>query len=227
MFRWSKDAVPCILVLACLGGSISRADATPDILAFAGFEADPLGATARPLGPPSVQEELFDDGPGTGGVSEVEACAEGKRYRLSESANGGTRAILLPLSEVVCSGTLTVSAIVTADQEGAGGVFSAQGPDESEWFLHVGFGADGRFRCHDQATQFAYAVGGRYQVLATLRFGSPTTVDYDIEELFASHATFSLHDVPVTRTGAIEALRFATEAAGEASFSIDELVAVR
>lgn len=196
------------------------------VLASADFESDLPGAMARPLGPPTVSEEVYDVSTTTGGVAVVEASGSGRRFLLGDVGTvNQVRGIRMPFSAIVSSGTLNVTADVCAAEQATGGILSLDDPQEGKWFLHLAFGGDGKFRVHDQATAHSYAVGTTYRVTATLTLGtSSTTVDYHVQNLSVPTDSFSVEDCISNGAPSIGALRYATDGPANGSFSIDNVV---
>lgn len=222
--RWSFVAASLLVSVALV--PFAGPSSASEVLALAGFDSDATGATARPGGPPTVTEEVYDASDTTEGVSAVEVYGAGKRYRLSDvGSDGGTRGIHFPFTRNVSTGTLSLTATVSAAQFGNGGVLSVVRPDEEEWPVGVSFAANGTFRVHGNATTFAYAVGTSYRVDVTVTFGSPTTADYAITDLSQPSRVFTLEGCPVAGVNAAGALRFATSAVADGSFSVDEVEA--
>jgi len=205
------------------------ANATESVLASASFEGDALGAVARPDGPPTVAEDVWDASTYSGGVSEVVAAGTTKLYRISNvGSSGESKGIVLPFSSDASSGTLVVEAVATAEQTtSAGGLLSVDEPDKGEWVCLLGFGGDGVFKVHDSGTTTAYTANARYRFRITIHFGASPTADYLVSD-FASGNTIlesNGHELPTAI--AAGSMTFRTDAADVGAFTVDALSAVQ
>jgi hypothetical protein len=221
----TRLAAALILGLAVFGSGTHGTSAS-ETLASATFDDDLVGATARPNGPLTVSEEVYDDSDTSGGVSAVVAYGTGRRYALSDvGTSGGRRGIRAPLSSTVSSGTLVVSAVVSAGQTGAGGLLCLSTPDEDDWVGMVTFGSDGKLHTHAVPSTVSYAADHRYLVQITVVFGSGGHVDYAIRDLTTSQDVLS--STGNTLTSGVEAgsLFFTTGTTTDGAFSIDDLLA--
>lgn len=221
--------VAASLVPVLLSSDLPRADALPTILASASFEADAVGATARPNGPPTVAEDVWDAGTYSGGVSGVVAYGSTKRYRLSDvGSTGEVKGIRLPLSSDVSTGTLMLECVATAEQADVdGGFLCAERPEKDEWICGIGFGADGKFRVHGSGTTVGYSADAAYRFRVILHFGASPTADYRILEIATGDTVLSSdgHSLPSSMTAGH--MVFRTDASDAGAFTVDALSAVR
>ena len=230
MTTHSRRLAALALVPLCLSFAVPLPEEAvgSEVLASAGFEGDDAGATARPNGPPTVSEEVYDASTGTGGESEVVAYGSAKRYRLDAAGvSGGNRAIRLPFSSEVTSGTLTVNAVLTAEQCGDGGWLAVQDPKEEDWLGRAGFGDDGKFSVHGSSTNVSYSADTRYRVIVTVHLGSSTTTDYSIIDLSTNTQVLSTTGRPVAGQPTAGSLLFTTDDGGAGAYTIDNVEAVR
>jgi hypothetical protein len=211
------------LLFGLPGGTAARGS---EVLASAGFEVDVVGATARPGGPPTVSEEIYDASDSPGGISMVVSYAGGKRYRLSDvGVPGATKGIRLPLSSDTDEGSLRVQAVLTAGQIADGGLLSVVEPEETDWIALIRFGDDGDFVVHDAPSGVPYSPGVRYGVAIDIHFGDTTTVDYAVTHLGTNQTVLASPGHEVALLAVAHEIRFATDAADEGSFTIDDVEA--
>jgi hypothetical protein len=218
--RWSWIAGAALLALA----GAPRA-AGSDVLAEAGFDADPPGSQV-----PFLSEPVSDCSSTTGGLSQVETHSGGQRYRLNDvGTQGGSRGIALVLAESVISGTLVVSAdLVAAQVDREGGELCVSETNEGGWCVKGGFGADGNLRLHGQATEFAYEAGATYRLTATVSIAAnATSVDYQVVNLGDPEDSFSLQDQAVGGLVTASRLTFRTGFEDDGSWAIDGIEVVR
>lgn len=222
----TRLAAALIVGLAVLGSGTHGTSAS-ETLASASFENDLVGATARPGGPLTVEEQVYDDSDTTGGWSHVEAYGSGRRYRLSDvGTQGGRRGIRAPLSSSVSSGTLVASAVVTPAQTGAEGSLCISNPDEIDWIGMVAYGSDGKFSVHGTATDVSYTSGHEYRIEVTIAFGSQGSVAYEITDLTTSEVVVTSTGHPVDINASAGSLFFTTGTSTDGSFAVDDLLAV-
>jgi hypothetical protein len=225
---WSRTRLAAALIVAMAAfGSATHGTSASETLAYAGFENDIVGAAARPGGPLTVEEQVYDDSDTTGGVSAVEAHGGGRRYRLSDvGTQGGRRGIRAPLSSTASSGTLVASAVVTPGQTGAGGSICLSTPDEVDWTGMVAIGSDGKFSVHGTPTDVSYTSGRSYRVEVTVAFGNQGSVDYSITDLTDSSVVVSSSGHPVPTNASVGSLFFTTDGSTDGTFAVDDLSAV-
>lgn len=221
----TRLAAALILGFAVFGSGTPGTSAS-ETLASATFDDDVVGAMARPDGLLLVEEQVYDDSDSTGGLSAVDVYGAGKRYRLSDvGTSGGRRGIRAPLSSTVSSGTLVVSAVVTAGQTGSGGTLGVSEPDEADWPGMVTLGSDGKFHTHAVPSQVSYSADHRYLVQITVVFGSGGHVDYAIRDLTTSQDVLSSTGNTLTSGAEAASLFFTTDTTTDGAFTIDDILA--
>lgn len=199
-----------------------------ETLAFADFEPDVVGALARPGGPPTVVEEVWDESSGSQGFSEVVSWTGGKRYRISDAGvTGLLKGIRAPFSTGVSSGTLVVTAVLAAEQPGGGATCYVEGPEKQEWLGMIGFGSDGKWQVHGAGTSTPYAANHRYEAVITVHFGASPTTDYLVTDLEDQTTVIDSTGHSIGQGLVADRIVFQTGAAEEGAFTIDDILATR
>lgn len=227
MTRIRRVAAAIALTVFAFVAQVASAD--PEVLAAADFESDVTGDHAIGAGSPNVVEEIYDNG-AEGGTTEVENHGSGKRYRIGNAgASGASVGIRAPFAATADQGDVTTTVVVSAAQVAAGGVLTLCGPGENEqqWRTRFAFGADGKFSIHGNATGVSYEAGREYLVEMTVHLDGPSSADYRVTDRVTSTVVLLQTGHPVADGAEIGELRYATGAATDVSFSIDDFEAVR
>jgi len=204
------------------------AAAASTVLAAADFQADPVGAAARPYGPPTALEDLWEDSTCESGMSAVVSTGGGGRaYRISDAGSEDAhRGVRLPFSATVSSGTLDVKATVTAGQEGSeGGTLACEEPAKQDWFARMGFGGDGDFTVQGASTGVPYSANTKYLFRITVNYGSPVTADFRAWDLATNELVLESTGHELVETPTAAALTFRTGDADNGVFTIDDIQA--